>query len=58
MPFASPDEKKLTWQELKNLIESAGVQAEDEIDKIDISWGSVEEFECRKDEDFGWRIIL
>ena len=58
MPFASPDEKKLTWQELKNLIESSGVQADDEIDKIDISWGSIEELECNKDEDFGWRIIL
>lgn len=58
MPCASSDEKKLTWQELKRLIESSGVQAEDEIDKIDISWGSVEEFECQKDEDFGWRIVL
>ena len=58
MPCASNDEKKLTWQDLKNLIESSGVQAKDEIDKIDISWGSIEEFECNKDEDFGWRIIL
>ncbi len=58
MPFASPDEKKLTWQELKTLIEASGVQADDEIDKIDISWGSIEELECNKDEDFGWRIIL
>jgi len=58
MPCASNDEKKLTWQELKALIESSGVQADDEIDKIDVSWGSIEELECRKDEDFGWRIVL
>ena len=58
MPCASTDERKLTWQELKNLIESYGVQADDEIDKIDISWGSIEELECRKDEDFGWQIRL
>ena len=58
MPCASSDEKKLTWQEIKALIESSGVRAEDEIDKIDISWGSVEELECKKDEDFGWQIRL
>ncbi len=58
MPCASSDEKKLTWYELKRLIESAGVQGDDEIDKIDISWGSIEELECRKDEDFGWQIRL
>ena len=58
MPCANTNEKKLTWQEIKNLIESSGVQANDEIDKIDISWGSVEDLECRKDEDFGWQIRL
>ena len=55
MPCASSDEKKLTWQEIKTLIESSGVRAEDE---IDISWGSVEDLECKKDEDFGWQIRL
>lgn len=58
MPFASPEEKKLTWQELKKMIEAAGVEAEDEIDKIDISWGAIEDFEANKDEDFGWQIRL
>lgn len=58
MPCASTEEKKLTWEEIKRLIEAAGVQADDEIDKIDISWGSIEELDCSKDEDFGWRIIL
>ena len=56
--LATPDEHKMTWSELKRLIEEAGVKDNDEIDKIDISWGSSEHFECRKDEDFGWRIIL
>lgn len=58
MACASTDEKKLTWQELKALIEAAGVLADDEIDKIDISWGAIEELECHKDEDFGWQIRL
>ena len=56
--LATPDEHKMTWSELKELIESSGVRDNDEIDKIDISWGSTEFFECLKDEDFGWRIIL
>lgn len=56
--LATPDERKMTWAEIKELIEKAGVRDSDEIDKIDISWGSVEHLECRKDEDFGWRIIL
>ncbi|MEJ2141946.1 MAG: hypothetical protein P8Y24_06265 [Gammaproteobacteria bacterium] len=55
---ASTDERKLTWQELKELIEKAGVKNGDEIDRIDISWGSIEELICKKDEDFGWRIQL
>lgn len=52
------NEHKLTWQEIKQLIEESGVKPDDEIDRIDISWGSIEEFECNKDDIFGWRIIL
>jgi len=55
---ATTDEKKLTWQEVKSLIEMAGVKNNDEIDRIDISWGKLEEFICSKDDDFGWRIQL
>lgn len=51
-------EYKLTWRDIKGLIESAGVQDEDEIDDIDISWGNIDEFECRKDEVFGWKVRL
>lgn len=59
MPTESAlDERKLTWKELKELIEKSGVRPEDEIDRIDISWGSLEDFECNKDDIFGWRIIL
>ncbi len=57
-PCASPAERKFTWGELKKLIEASGVKAEDEIDKIEISWGDIEEFTCTKDEDFGWQIRL
>lgn len=55
---ATLNERKMTWQEIKELIEDSGVKPGDEIDRIDISWGSVEEFECDKDDIFGWRIIL
>ena len=58
MACASTDEKKLTWGEILQLIENAGVDSSDEIDKIDISWGSIEEFTCSKDEVFGWQIRL
>ena len=51
-------ERKMTWKELKDLIEKSGVKPGDEIDRIDISWGSIDEFQCNKDDIFGWRIIL
>lgn len=49
---------KLTWKEFKELCEQQGVQDSDELDIIDISWGSLEYFEAKKDEDFGWQITL
>ena len=49
---------KLTWKEFKTLCEQKGVQDNDELDSIDISWGDIEYFECKKDEDFGWQITL
>ena len=49
---------KITWGELKQLAETMGVQDNDEIDAIDISWGSIEDVKCEKDEDFGWQIRL
>jgi len=55
---ATTDEKKLTWQEIKSLIEMSGVRNDDEIDHIDISRGKLDEFICNKDDDFGWRIQL
>lgn len=59
MPHESSlNERKMTWQEIKELIEKSGVQPGDEIDRIDISWGSIDDFECNKDDIFGWRIIL
>ncbi len=50
--------KKLTWGQLKNLLESAGILNDDEIDTISISWGKIEEMEIKKDEIFGWQIYL
>ena len=49
---------KLTWKEFKELCEHKGVKDSDELDIIDISWGDVKYFECKKDEDFGWQITL
>lgn len=51
-------EGKITWGELKQLAEQMGIQDNDEIDAIDISWGSIEDVSCTKDEDFGWQIRL
>lgn len=47
---------KFTWKEVRQLIEEAGVQDDDEIDCIEISWGTVDEVKLNKDEDFGWQI--
>ena len=54
----NPAATKLTWKEFKELCERQGIQDSDELDIIDISWGSVEYFEAKKDEDFGWQITL
>ena len=51
-------EGKITWGELKKLLEQAGINESDEIDAIDISWGSIDDVKCEKDEDFGWQIHL
>lgn len=50
--------KKLTWGEIKHLIESAGVKDSDEIDTVSISWGPIKDLEIKKDDDFGWQILL
>lgn len=55
---ANTQQRKLTWGEIKKLVESAGVQDNDEVDQIDISWGNLDDFECHLDEDFGWQIRL
>jgi len=52
----SDETKKMTWKQIKNLIESAGVSEDDEIDCIEISWGTPEQIKLTKDKDFGWQI--
>ncbi len=47
---------KFTWQQVRQLIEQAGVQDHDEIDCIEISWGTTDQVKLNKDEDFGWQI--
>ena len=47
---------KFTWQQVRQLIEQAGVQDDDEIDCIEISWGTSDQVKLNKDEDFGWQI--
>ena len=58
MASENPQTNKLTWKQFKELCEQRGIQDNDELDIIDISWGSVEYFEAKKDEDFGWQITL
>ncbi len=50
--------RKITWGEFKEYCYRAGVRDSDEIDCIDVSWGDIEELQCRKDVDFGWQITL
>ena len=54
----NPHAQKLTWKQFLELCEKSGINEDDEIDIIDISWGGAEDFECKKDDDFGWHITL
>ena len=47
---------KFTWSEIRNMIEAAGVKDDDEIDCIEISWGTADQVKLKKDNDFGWQI--
>ena len=49
---------KLTWGEFIRRAKEAGINDEDEIDNISVSWGSPDSIEFKKDEDFGWQISL
>jgi hypothetical protein len=49
---------KLTWGELKALVEEKGISDEDPFDRIDIAWGEAEDVEITYDEDYGWQIYL
>ena len=49
---------KVTWGELKKLVEQSGVTDHDEMDRIDIAWGNVDEIKISFDDDFGWQIYL
>ena len=52
------DGHKITWKELKEHCEAAGIQDNDAIDLISITWGNPNDLICKKDEDFGWQIVL
>ena len=56
--LVSNNEKKLTWGEFVRRAREAGITDNDEIDNISVSWGSPDELEIKKDEDFGWQISL
>lgn len=47
---------KLTWRQIRERIEQAGVSDTDEIDCIEISWGTLDQLSFTKDQDFGWQI--
>ncbi len=55
-PAAAKKTSKFTWQQVRQLIEQAGVQDDDEIDCIEISWGTTDQVKLKKDKDFGWQI--
>jgi len=49
---------KVTWGELKNIVEQSGVSDHDEMDRIDVAWGNINELKILFDDDFGWQIYL
>lgn len=49
---------KITWGELKQLVEKTGISENDEIDRIDIAWGSIDELKISYDDDYGWQVYL
>jgi len=49
---------KITWQELKQACENAGIKDSDQLDAVHITWGHAEAIKCTRDDDFGWQIIL
>lgn len=49
---------KITWGQLKNILESSGINDEDEIDRIDLGWGEPKHIKVKYDEVFGWQIFL
>ncbi len=50
--------EKLTWKEVREMIERAGVEDGDEIDCIELSWGTADQVHIIRDDDFGWQIRL
>ena len=49
---------KITWGELKRIIEKSGIKDSDEIDRLDIAWGNIEDINVSYDDDYGWQIYL
>jgi hypothetical protein len=49
---------KITWGQLKHILESSGISDEDEIDRIDLGWGDPQQIKIEYDEIFGWQIFL
>lgn len=49
---------KITWQQLKEVCEKAGIKDGDQLDAVHITWGEIEAIKCIRDDDFGWQIIL
>lgn len=49
---------KITWKDLKDACERAGVQDNDTLDMVHITWGDAKHLKCSKDADFGWQIQL
>ncbi len=49
---------KITWKELKEACERAGMKDNNPLDVVYITWGSAGHLKCNKDADFGWQILL
>ncbi len=56
--IVEPRDGKLTWGEFKKRAEEAGMQDNDEIDDITISWGPAKDLDLKKDDILGWQVYL
>ena len=47
---------KITWGDLKTVLERSGIRDCDEIDHIELGWGSPDQIHVEHDDVYGWQV--